>query len=107
MLLFIKHVLLRNVTEDGTSIVFTVALKKHPFDTSLQCPGMIIAPDTFTSSKALEPNITSPKNPNSLNDVNVLFANLVPMGLKRCLYTVLIPSGLYSEQVMSLTLLRT
>ena len=94
ILLFIKHVLSRNVTEDGTSIVFTVAFKKHPFDTALQCPGMIIAPDTFTPSKALEPNITSSKKPNSLNDVNVLFANIVPMGLKRCSNVVLIPSGL-------------
>ena len=94
ILLFIKHVLSRYVTEGGTSIVFTVAFKKHPFDTCLQCSGMTITPDTFTSSKALERNITSPKNPNSFNDVNALFANIVPMELKRCSNVVLIPSGL-------------
>lgn len=37
----------------------------------------------------------------------VLSLNIVPMGLIRCSCAVLIPSGLCSEQVMSLTLLRT
>ena len=90
----LKQVLARYVTEAGTSIVSIVAYEKQESETLVHPWGIMILFDTFTFAKALFDRLIFPKYRNSLNETKVLFANIVPMGLKRCLDTVLIPSGL-------------
>ena len=92
----LKQVPARYVTEAGTSIVSIVANEKQASETLVHPWGIMILFDTFTFSKALFDRLIFPKYCNSFNETKVLFANIVPMGLKWYSNTVLIPSGLNS-----------
>nr|DAK43715.1 MAG TPA: hypothetical protein [Caudoviricetes sp.] len=77
-----------------------MALPKAPVATFVQPSGITIDSFTVVFLKASLLSSTAPNIPSSFSDSNDPPLNIVPMGLKQYLNTVLIPSGLsFQKQI--------